>query len=283
MVHTSAGHTTNNKIWNNGIDVEYDNSQYDYFLGNRVTQAQKQGFICNTCSFITHTENQYYANSAAGAGTYADAQLLTTTLSTFANDKFYDWNAVNSTNYNLTADSNSFNDVMTGETFSYYTTQPTNIDSAVWTSWNARSNVPSGSAYTNNDQVSALVSVVTSSVGGTGSTPYYFGAQGTNSATETSTSGFINQSPVVLHCFRIQTTVTPTGGGTYTWTVRNNDAGTSMTLTQTAGVYVVGSCFSQANSVSVAVGNPIDVQLVSAAGGGTAPATGANITISAGN
>ena len=129
LSNSNAGQIRNNYIWQNGVAISGNKLKYDWISQNRVTQSQKQGFVCVSCSFLIVSENQSYQNSESSAGKYEDWKFSAVTNLVFTNNQVFDWTGKMHSNYGVTLDSGSANAIIENNIFSNHSVASADISS----------------------------------------------------------------------------------------------------------------------------------------------------------
>lgn len=266
--NSSAGYFIDNKVWNNTIGLEVDNSNYNWINENRLTQSQKQGLVVNGSNHLNIQNNQFYYNSKSGAGNYESAAFLTARHILFQGNNFFDWSGSAHVTYSLTADANSADLNIQNNSWTdgnpNYTIGPTNISPSA-TGVYMINNTPLQTANVNNlGESSFTMSSGTNSggVGGAGGT-VYLGAAGAN--TQEFLVYWWVRSTKMICTVVVNASVAPGAGQSETVTVRKNGADTGLT-TSFSGTTQGVDYTDLNNCVPVTFGDRVDIKLVGSAG-----------------
>lgn len=266
LTNANAGQVTDNFIWQNSIGISMTSSSYDWISRNRITQSQQSGLTLSTGNANHITDNQFYTNSLATVGAVPDLSIAGGTETAILGNQFYSWDGTAHVNYNLTVDSTSSTTTVTGNQFSWYVTNPTNISTSA-TSTVMSGNHPIQNGTSNNVSTGTFAGISAGATGGSGTTVYL--GNGGASATEGSVY-FPIAAPSAISCFVVNTSAAPGAGQTYTVTLRKNGVSTGLTGTISGDSSFGVNVCANGNWVGANSSDSIDLQVVSSAGAAAA-------------
>ena len=265
LINSGASQFVDNFIWENQIGVKVEGGRHNWFSGNRVTQSQLQGVICERCVRSEWRGNQFYTNSLAAVGGAEDAQFTAATDLVISDNQFFDWSGRKNTSYGLTVDAASQGVTHTGNRYARLNTvAPAAIAAKELISAN---NAPAATPGVNWQMIGSLpfATPPTGIGGGAASTLYLAQISATTEqGSPVPTAGLIG-------CMSILSSATPAKGEIWTYTLRRNNADTSFVLTQGAGHWAARGCVASTPatmaendtvSVKLATNGPTDLARV---------------------
>jgi len=114
---SNAGQVSGNYVWENGVAISGSSLGYNWFANNRITQSQKEGFVCVNCNFLTVTGNQSYENSRSETAQFEDWKFIAVNRLIFSDNLIFDWTGQSNTNYGLTVDEKSSDIIISDNIF----------------------------------------------------------------------------------------------------------------------------------------------------------------------
>ncbi|RQR94561.1 hypothetical protein DIE04_19095 [Burkholderia sp. Bp8994] len=266
LANSGAGQITDNFVWQNATGISLSSSHYNWISRNRITQSQQSGLVISTGNYNHITDNQFYTNSLVTSAGYPDISLTGGNTTMIAANQFYSWDGTAHVNYNLTVDATSSVTTITGNQFSWYLTQPTNISTSA-ASTVMSGNHPIQNGTSNNVSTGTFTGITTGATGGSGATIYL--GNGGASTTESNVY-FPISSPSAISCFVVNTSAAPGAGQSYTVTLRKNNASTGLTGTISGGSSFGVNVCANGNWVGVNPSDSVDIQALSSAGAASA-------------
>lgn len=261
----SAGNYESNYHWENEVGFYADACQYVRYIGNRFEESQTDGVQIYNSTKCSMVGNHFHSNSKGTTNTNDHLSLTNCSLFNIGDNNFYEWGA-SVARYAVFIGSTCSSLVLANNIFDGYGTLPV---SYTVPSYEIRfiNNLPSQFGY---HQARSTWLTFNSGNGVAAGTTAYIGPAGQNS--DENKVKVTMPYPCVLTKLKVKTT-DPGVGETIAYTVRINNADTSLTGTLISGVGTI----TVAGLVTVAEGDDIAVKVVTSAGAAVYPS---RVTIS---
>lgn len=261
----SAGNYESNYHWENEVGFYAENCNYVRYIGNRFEENQTYGAQIINATKCSMVGNHFHSNSKGTTNTHDHLDIETCSYFNIGDNNFYEWGA-SVARYSVALNAACNNFVFANNIFNGYGTAPVSYST---NSVEIRfiNNIPRQFGY---HQARSTWLTFNSGNGVAAGATAYLGPAGQNS--DENKVKVVMPYPCVLTKLIIKTT-DPGVGQTIAYTVRINNADTSLVGTLTSGVGTV----TVSGLVTVAEGDDISVKVVTSAGAAVYPS---RVTIS---